>query len=124
MPPAGAHFADLPPLMHQPGWENGEYDADKIVLCVCNSNCRGRHFERRCGDAGGVTGSAKGDERDDLPTQSANSSYAFAPRENAGPRYGQCWIATDASRPYGYAGSCANPRVRDPSLDPTYNPEW
>jgi hypothetical protein len=56
--------------------------------------------------------------------QSANSSYAFAPRENAGTRYGQCWIATDASRPFGYAGSCANPRVRDPSLDPTYNPEW
>jgi hypothetical protein len=56
--------------------------------------------------------------------QSANSSYAFAPRENTGPRYGQCWIATDASRPYGYSGSCASPLVRDPSLDPTYNPEW
>ena len=56
--------------------------------------------------------------------QSANSSYAFAPRENTGPRYGQCWIATDSSRPYGYTGSCASPLAQDPSLNPTYNPEW
>src|SRR4029078_13413394 len=56
--------------------------------------------------------------------QSDNSSYAFAPRENTGQRDGQCWIATDASRPYGLSGSCASPLVRDPSLDPTYNPEW
>ena len=57
--------------------------------------------------------------------QSANSSYAFAPQQvYAGPRYGQCWIATDSSRPYGYRGSCANPLASDPSLDPTYNPEW
>ena len=58
--------------------------------------------------------------------QSADSSYAYAPQQQsyAGPRYGQCWIATDSSRPYGYRGSCANPLVSDPSLDPTYNPEW
>jgi hypothetical protein len=57
--------------------------------------------------------------------QSANSSYAFAPQQAyAGPRSGQCWIATDSSRPYGYTGSCANPLAQDPSLDPTYNPEW
>ena len=57
--------------------------------------------------------------------QSANSSYAYAPQQvYAGPRYGQCWIATDSSRPYGYRGSCANPASSDPSLDPTYNPEW
>jgi len=57
--------------------------------------------------------------------QSADSSYASVPQQMyAGPRYGQCWIATDSSRPYGYRGSCANPLVSDPSLDPTYNPEW
>jgi len=57
--------------------------------------------------------------------QSADSSYAYAPPQlYAGPRYGQCWIATDSSRPYGYRGSRANPASSDPSLDPTYNPEW
>jgi hypothetical protein len=53
------------------------------------------------------------------------SSFAYAPQQvNAGPRYGQCWIATDSTRPYGYQGSCASPRTSDPALDPTYNPEW
>jgi hypothetical protein len=57
--------------------------------------------------------------------QSGESSYAYVPQQSyAGPRYGQCWIATDLSRPYGYRGSCANPASSDPSLDPTYNPEW
>jgi hypothetical protein len=57
--------------------------------------------------------------------QSADSSYAYAPQQvYAGPRYGQCWIATDSSRPYGYRSSCASPASSDPSLDPTYNPEW
>jgi hypothetical protein len=41
-----------------------------------------------------------------------------------GPRNGQCWVATDLTRPYGYRSSCANPLTQDPSLDPTYNPEW
>lgn len=51
--------------------------------------------------------------------QSADSSYAYVPQQvDTGPRYGQCWIATDSSRP------CANPLASDPSLDPTYNPEW
>jgi len=54
--------------------------------------------------------------------QSAASSYAFAPQiVSARTRYGQCWIATDASRPYGYVDTCANPLAHDPSLDPTYN---
>lgn len=57
--------------------------------------------------------------------QSANSSYAFAPQPvYTGPRNGQCWVATDLTRPYGYRSSCANPLTQDPSLDPTYNPEW
>lgn len=57
--------------------------------------------------------------------QSASSSYASAPQGVAATsRSGQCWIAADASRPYGYMGSCANPLAQDPSLDPTYNPEW
>ena len=57
--------------------------------------------------------------------QSANSSYAYVPQQlYAGPRNGQCWIATDSSRPYGYRNPCANPLVSDPMLDPTYNPEW
>lgn len=57
--------------------------------------------------------------------QSASSSYAFAPQTIATMnRHGQCWIATDASRGYGYMGSCANPLAHDPSLDPNYNPEW
>ena len=55
--------------------------------------------------------------------QSADQSYAYVP-PYAGPRYGQCWIATDLSRPYGYRSSCANPASSDPSLDPTYNPGW
>ena len=57
--------------------------------------------------------------------QSATSSYAYAPQQViTNPRNGQCWIATDSSRGYGYVDSCANPLARDPSLDPTYNPEW
>jgi hypothetical protein len=57
--------------------------------------------------------------------QSGNLSYAYVPQQvNAGPRYGQCWVATDSSRPFGYQGSCANPLTSDPALDPTYNPEW
>ncbi len=55
--------------------------------------------------------------------QSASSSYAFAPQTVAHRQNGQCWIATDANRPYGYSGACANPLARDPSLDPTYNGE-
>jgi len=54
--------------------------------------------------------------------QSAASSYAFAPQiVSARSRYGQCWIATDASRPYGYVDTCANPLAHDPALDPSYN---
>ena len=57
--------------------------------------------------------------------QSGESSYAYVPQQSyASPRYWQCWIATDLSRPYGYRGSCANPASSNPSLDPTYNPEW
>lgn len=56
--------------------------------------------------------------------QSASSSYAYEPQTVAmSARRGQCWIATDASRPYGYMGSCANPLAYDPSLSPTYNGE-
>jgi hypothetical protein len=56
--------------------------------------------------------------------QSASSSYAYEPQTVAmANRRGQCWIATDASRPYGYTGSCANPLAYDPSLSPTYNGE-
>ncbi len=62
---------------------------------------------------------------DSYQLQSGSSSYAFAPSQvGTTSRAGQCWIAADASRPYGYMGSCANPLVQDPSLDPTYNPEW
>ena len=62
---------------------------------------------------------------DNYQLQSASSSYASAPQKvGATSRSGQCWIAADASRPYGYFGSCANPLVQDPALDPTYNPEW
>jgi hypothetical protein len=54
--------------------------------------------------------------------QSASSSYALAPQTaSMANRNGQCWIATDASRGFGYTDSCANPLARDPSLDPTYN---
>ncbi len=54
--------------------------------------------------------------------QSATSSYAYEPQTVAmTSRRGQCWIATDASRPYGYMGTCANPLAYDPSLSPTYN---
>jgi hypothetical protein len=56
---------------------------------------------------------------------SASSSYAFEPQTTGTTiRSGRCWIATDASRGYGYMDSCANPLARDPSLDPSYNPEW
>ncbi len=58
-------------------------------------------------------------------TQSVTSSYAYVPQQaGASTRKSQCWIATDFSRGYGYLDSCANPLARDPSLDPTYNPEW
>lgn len=54
--------------------------------------------------------------------QSASSSYALAPQTVfMGSCSGQCWIATDASRGFGYTDFCANPLARDPSLDPTYN---
>src|SRR5215471_18361250 len=62
--------------------------------------------------------------------QSAASSYAYEPRgayESRGvpiiARRGQCWIATDAARPYGFIGACANPLARDPSLNPVYDGE-
>lgn len=54
--------------------------------------------------------------------QSGSSSYAFAPQSvGASSRYGQCWIATDANRPYGYMDSCANPLAYDPALNPAYD---
>ena len=57
--------------------------------------------------------------------QSASSSYAFEPQTTGTTsRHSRCWISTDASRGYGYMDSCANPLAQDPSLDPTYNPEW
>ena len=53
--------------------------------------------------------------------QSASSSYAFAPQTVATTsRSRQCWIATDASRPYGYMDTCANPLTYDPALNPVY----
>jgi hypothetical protein len=56
--------------------------------------------------------------------QSAASSYAYEPQTvSMTNRRGQCWIATDASRPYGYMDSCANPLAYDPALNPTYNGE-
>jgi hypothetical protein len=55
---------------------------------------------------------------------SASSSYAYEPQTVAMTgRRGQCWIATDASRPYGYMDTCANPLAFDPALSPTYNGE-
>jgi len=54
--------------------------------------------------------------------QSGSSSYAFAPQSTgANSRYGQCWIATDANRPFGYMDSCANPLAYDPALNPAYD---
>jgi hypothetical protein len=55
--------------------------------------------------------------------QSAESSYAYAYESRRGVpgRGGQCWIATDANRPFGYMDSCANPLAYDPALDPTYD---
>jgi hypothetical protein len=54
--------------------------------------------------------------------QSGSSSYAFAPQSvGANSRYGQCWIATDANRPFGYMDSCANPLAYDPALNPAYD---
>lgn len=54
--------------------------------------------------------------------QSGSSSYAFAPQSvGANSRYGQCWIATDANRPFGYMDSCANPLAYDPTLNPAYD---
>ena len=56
--------------------------------------------------------------------QSATASYAYEPQTAAmSTRRGQCWIATDASRPYGYMDTCANPLAYDPALSPTYNGE-
>ena len=56
--------------------------------------------------------------------QSASSSYAYEPRTvTITGRRGQCWIATDAARPYGFVGACANPLARDPSLNPVYDGE-
>ena len=56
--------------------------------------------------------------------QSAASSYAYEPQTVAmTSRRGQCWIATDPNRPYGYLDTCANPLAYDPSLSPTYNGE-
>jgi hypothetical protein len=56
--------------------------------------------------------------------QAASTSYALAPQIGTVNRSGQCWIATDSSRGFGYAASCANPLAQDPSLNPTYNPQW
>jgi hypothetical protein len=54
--------------------------------------------------------------------QSAASSYAYEPQTVAmRARRGQCWIQTDASRPYGYMDSCANPLAYDPALNPIYD---
>ena len=56
--------------------------------------------------------------------QSATSSYAYEPQTAAMiSRRGQCWIATDPNRPYGYMDSCANPLAFDPALSPTYSGE-
>jgi hypothetical protein len=67
----------------------------------------------------------KATNMDSYQLQSASSSYASAPQTTGTTiRSGRCWIATDASRGFGYMGSCANPLARDPSLDPSYNPEW
>jgi hypothetical protein len=56
--------------------------------------------------------------------QSASSSYAYEPQTVAmTARRGQCWIATDAVRPFGYTDTCANPLAHDPSLSPIYNGE-
>jgi hypothetical protein len=56
--------------------------------------------------------------------QAASTSYALAPQIATGNRFGQCWIATDSSRGFGYAGACADPLAHDPALNPTYNPQW
>ena len=54
--------------------------------------------------------------------QSATSSYAYAPQQvPTNTRSGQCWIATDANRPFGYMGACANPLAYDPALNPVYD---
>ena len=56
--------------------------------------------------------------------QSAAATYAYEPQTVATTaRRGQCWISTDANRPYGYMGSCADPLAFDPALSPTYNGE-
>jgi len=57
----------------------------------------------------------------------AAEAYAYEPQQDttgAVTRHGQCWIATDYVRGYGYFGSCANPLAQNPNLDPTYNPAW
>jgi len=56
--------------------------------------------------------------------QSAASTYAYEPQTvTMNTRRGQCWISTDANRPYGYMDNCANPLAYDPALSPTYNGE-
>jgi hypothetical protein len=57
----------------------------------------------------------------------AAEAYAYEPRQDhtgAVTHQGQCWIATDYIRGFGYSGACANPLAQNPSLDPTYNPLW
>jgi hypothetical protein len=72
----------------------------------------------------GFARQAKNAAQNGYQLQSAGSSYAYEPQAVAmSARHGQCWIATDASRPYGYMDSCANPLAYDPALSPTYNGE-
>jgi hypothetical protein len=72
----------------------------------------------------GIARQVKTTAQDGYQQQMAASSYAYEPQAVAMiSRRGQCWIATDASRPFGYAGSCANPLAYDPALSPTYNGE-
>jgi len=67
----------------------------------------------------------KTNNTDGYQLQSASSSYAFAPQQiGMVNRSGQCWVATDSSRGFGYVSSCSNPLAWDPALDPTYNPQW
>ena len=74
---------------------------------------------------GAVAASSKADECDDFPRSVGRPELclcsAAAVRR---PALRAVLDATDLSRPYGYRSSCANPASSDPSLDPTYNPEW
>jgi hypothetical protein len=104
----------------KPAWANGEYYAEEVFLRACDRDCRNRHIERRFGRVGRAAQGSKGDVQQQLPI--SVSSYAFAPQSvSANSRYGQCWIATDANRPYGYMDSCANPLAYDPALNPVYD---